>query len=333
MKDKKFNNIAWPLVLIGLGVIGLLSNFDILPRFSINAFLSLWPLILVAVGINILLAPSYPRLRPWIGMGMLVLAISLVYLVPSLGSSPTAELKEAHFSEPIGNSASARVVLDLSIGETVVQTLSSGGSLIEADVTYYDRAEFDVSGSQDKTIHLEIHNETNTIGFFNFPKFIDGQGLRTEIGLSPDIPLELVINVGVGKADLDLSGLTLKSVRINGGVGEIQIKLPAQEELYSVDIDGGVGEINITIQEGANLNLDIIGGIGEFKIDVPTDASLHLDAEIDIGSIRVPDFLDSISMTRNTVGEAGIWETFAYSESGVRIDINFRGDVGSLILK
>ena len=330
MEDRRFTNIFWPLLLISVGIIWLLSNLELLPRFSINAFFSLWPLILVAVGLNLLFAARFPWLRPWIAVGTLALAVALVILSPNLGIPLTPELKEAHFSEPVGDATSARVVLDISIGVTEVRSLSGGGNLFEADITYLDRAEFDVSGSEEKTIHLDIHNETNTVGFFNFGDFFDGQGLRNDIGLSADIPLELVVNAGVGEADLDLSGLTLKSVRVNGGVGNFKITLPSQEELYTVDINGGVGRVTITIQEGANVSLDLTGGVGEFTIDVPTGAPLHLNAETDIGSIRVPSFLDSISVTSKTVGEAGMWESPAYSDSSVRIDIKFRGGVGSL---
>ncbi len=42
-------------VLIAVGVIGLLANFDLLPRDIFNQIWKLWPLIPLAIGVDILL--------------------------------------------------------------------------------------------------------------------------------------------------------------------------------------------------------------------------------------------------------------------------------------
>jgi hypothetical protein len=42
-------------VLIAVGVIGLLANFDLLPRDIFNQIWKLWPIIPLAIGVDILM--------------------------------------------------------------------------------------------------------------------------------------------------------------------------------------------------------------------------------------------------------------------------------------
>ena len=69
MEDKRGNgyyrggrSIFWPMILIGLGVVWLLANFDIIPPVNWWTLLNLWPLVLVALGLQIM----FGRGRPWL---------------------------------------------------------------------------------------------------------------------------------------------------------------------------------------------------------------------------------------------------------------------------
>jgi putative Mn2+ efflux pump MntP len=46
-------------ILIAVGVIGLVSNFDLVPREMLAQIWKLWPLIPLAIGISILLRPRH----------------------------------------------------------------------------------------------------------------------------------------------------------------------------------------------------------------------------------------------------------------------------------
>ena len=51
-------------ILIAVGVIGLVANFDLVPREMLDQIWKLWPLIPLAIGISILLRPRhYDNLR------------------------------------------------------------------------------------------------------------------------------------------------------------------------------------------------------------------------------------------------------------------------------
>ena len=333
MQDKNFSRVFWPILLILVGTIWMLSDLDILPKYSLITFLSLWPLILVAVGLNILIGSQYPSIRPWLAVGFLVIALTLMVFAEPLGLDFSSDLKQAEFSEPLNGAESASIILDLSVGRTNLSALQSGGELFSAEVFYRGTVSYDSNPGNNTNIHLEIDEPKNIRGINNFWEIFDTQDVSNNIKISPDIPIELTINVGVGETNIDLSELTLQSLKINGGVGEIDLTLPMQDAPYKVDVDGGVGAINITLEDDTNVSLDLNGGVGTFSIDVLNHAAIRLDAEVGVGEINTPKFLETIQTNNHVVGQGGIWESAQYSSASETIELYFRGGVGSLTVR
>ena len=56
-KPKTYRSFLWPILLIGVGVIWLLSSLGIIPSANLAALVSLWPLILIVIGLDLLFAP------------------------------------------------------------------------------------------------------------------------------------------------------------------------------------------------------------------------------------------------------------------------------------
>jgi hypothetical protein len=329
----KFSTVFWPLLMIILGGLWLLANLELIDPQVLRSFVNLWPLLLIAVGIQLLLRSSYPPLGPWIALGVLVLAIAIAVAAPGLGWNMSPELKEVHYSEPLDEAESAQITLDLSIGTSTISAGERGGALIEADISYYKSTALDIEGEGHKTAKLTIDNEGVNVMPFSFLGDFIGLEPQSEVRLTPDIPINLVINEVVGEVDIDLSGLQLTSLVVRGGVGDMRIVLPGQSEPYTAKIDGGVGRVRVEVQEGANVQLDISGGVGDFSIDLPQDAPVRLDGDADVGNIKVPSFMNLVTERERSVGRSGIWESGAYSTAEARIDIEFNGGVGSLTLR
>jgi putative Mn2+ efflux pump MntP len=56
---------AWigAVILIAVGVIGLISNFDLVPREMLREIWKLWPLIPLAIGVSLLMRPRHHDVR------------------------------------------------------------------------------------------------------------------------------------------------------------------------------------------------------------------------------------------------------------------------------
>lgn len=328
----RYRSIFWPVLLIGFGIIWLMVNLGLLPGWSWGSLWRLWPLFLIAIGLDLLIARRSAIVGALVALATLALVVVLILAGGLLGySANRAEVITEQFSEPIGQAESAAIVLDLSVGPAMIYALDDADLLLEAEVTHIGEIDFTVTGTREKTIRLDEQNVNIDAGWFDF---IDQDQLEWDIGISPLIPLDLEIEGGVGDTELDLTELLLKTVELDVGVGDVVLSLPAADDLYEVRIDGGVGETEVEIERGANLMLTINGSVGDVTVDVPSNAEVRVDASVGVGNIRIPSGFERLSGSDDgVVGESGIWETSGYDDADLRITINFDGGVGDFILR
>ncbi len=328
--------LFWPIVLISVGVIWLLGNLGVISGANLAVLVRLWPLVLIIIGLELLIGRNSPSLSALIGIGAVVLLVLLMLVGPSLGWAGNVEVKTASFSEPLGDASSASVNLSLGVADTAISSLSDSNNLISADLRYIGEVEFIAEGDREKVISLSQTDEGDEGPFnmFGFGWVFHDEELNWTIGLSPDLPIDLSINGGVGEANLDLSALQITNLNVSSGVGQLTLNLPATREPFEARLSSGVGEVDVTIPAGPDVTLDISGGVGETTIDVPDDAGVRLDAESGVGGVNLPSNFTRVSGDEDDfVGENGIWESEGFAEAGQQIIITFNGGVGSLNIR
>lgn len=329
-KTTRGGSIFWAIILIAIGVIWLLGNLGILTFVSLSVMFRLWPLALIAVGLYMLIGRGSAAIGALIGLVTVGIVLVLMFIGPSIGLAGNATINESTYDVPLADTQTAAINLELSIGETTISVLNDSPDLFRADVAHLGNLEFTTEGSSNKVITLAQADEIN----FNFPfaSFFpgnDGPQLHWDIGLSPDVPLDLDINGGVGTADLNLSGLNLTGLDVDTGVGKFDLTLPTTAESYSATIHTGVGQMTITVPETA-VTLDIESGVGQVDVDVPAGAAVRLEGDTGIGQINVPGDFTRIS---GDDGDRGIWQTAGFDEASEQIAITFEGGVGGLTIR
>lgn len=242
------------------------------------------------------------------------------------------EIKTGRFSEALGGATSANVCLDLSIGKMIVRPLADSDNLIEADVRYIGEIDFNVSGEAEKRMRLGQKNIPSVIAPYKavLGMVANRDDLRWDIALSPNLTLDLDIHGGVGVAKLDLSGLQLTRLKLDGGVGETQLTLPAMPSAYPVDIDGGVGETTVTLVEGAAAQMRVDGGVGGIKIRLPETAAARIEVQGGLGGAKLAPRFRRIQGADDFIGSSGVWETEGFALAAQQIVIAFHGGVGGL---
>ncbi len=78
-----------------------------------------------------------------------------------------------------------------------------------------------------------------------------------DIALTPDVPLDLQVDVLRGAARIDLTGMTLTDLQVQVGVGSVEIVTDGASGSGSVRI--GVGDARILVPEGTPLRIDTGG--------------------------------------------------------------------------
>jgi len=355
MEEKQgyqYRSLFWPILLIGLGVVWLLGNLGYIPTPSLRMLLRLWPLILIVIGLDIIFGRRSPVLGGLIGLGAVALVIALLLLAPNLGQETGGELKTLTFSEPLGSATSARITLDLERYPTTVEALSASDLLIDAELDTLTDVRFSARGTQEKSVSLEPVTGSG----FDFD-WIDlaGADARWEVGLSPDVPIDLTVDVGSGSATIDLMYLEITELGINGGSGSTELILPESSSQYTADIDGGSGSFDIEFESGAEVRAVMSVGSGSFDVVIGSSAdvearidggsgSITIDAPGDVGvrvvvrdqgsgSVSVPSSYRLVDDMGDNDRDTGIWETEGYNSAPHRVEITFDPGSGSFALR
>lgn len=275
----------------------------------------------------------------------------------SVGSGEDVEVKTERFTDVVGDATSARIRLDLSAGESNIYMLTDSDKLIDAEITYIGEMRFAHDGTPEKVVSL---SQVTSPGewFRHALTWLSKRGeqnqLRWNVGLSPNLPIDLDIHGGVGECDFSLATLKPGKVTMNGGTGEIDVVLPASPEPYTASINGGVGELDVKIPAGATVTLTVRagtgeidldigdgaaaditvhGGVGEVQVHLPADAAVRVEGKAGIGDISVPARLARLSGTDEFFGKSGVWQSVNYEAAERKITVRYNGGVGALVVR
>jgi len=123
------------------------------------------------------------------------------------------------------------------------------------------------------------------------------------IRLNSEIPTELNVKFGAGKADLRLGGLALDRLRVESGVGEL-----------ALDLSG---------EWGRSAEAFIKAGIGDTVLRLPQNTGVRVQSTVGLGSIQ-PNGLA-------WDGEA--YTNALYGQAAVTLDITVEGGIGKIKLE
>ncbi|HEY1338742.1 MAG TPA: toast rack family protein [Bryobacteraceae bacterium] len=160
-----------------------------------------------------------------------------------------------------GEAKSLRVNLRMGAGELRV----TGGSseLAEADCTYNVpswRPEISYSASETRGL-LTIEQTGKHHGHVGNMRY------EWNLRLNDEVPVEVHAEFGAGHARLNLGSLFLRSVDVNMGVGELEMDLRGNPKHdYEVRVQGGVGEATVRLPANVGVTARGTGGIGSINV-------------------------------------------------------------------
>lgn len=323
----------FPIALITVGVVWLLVNNGTIDAQNIYRLLPLWPVLLIVGGLSLMLRRLW---WPLAGLLWLLLAAGLIWaLVAAPNMLPqmrAPELRHQTLSEPVDGAASAAVRLDLSINPTTISPAADGSTLVSADLYSVNDMELQVSGADTKNVRLRsIGNGNINFNFFSFSWLT--QDLQPwNIGLAPDIPMELHIDASTGSTEVDLTGIELESLTVEASTGSMNIRLPEDQESVPFRLDASTGSMDITVPENTGLDMNVDGSTGSLTIDIPDGASWRVEVtDGGPGSLNLPAGSSKVSGDPND--DEGVYESRDFQESADAILITLDLSTGSVTLR
>jgi hypothetical protein len=259
--------VAAPTIFIAIGVVILLDNLNIVQWNVWQVILSLWPVLIIAIGLDLLVA----RRSIWGAVAALILLAIILggaLWFMALGSPAGTAAESEQVVQALSGAERAVVQVDpavaaLKIGAMQNETNSDIWYRVTVQMSNIGafQQEYNLVGN---TAYLNLRREGDT----SFSFSLSGSDWVWDLAFNPQIPLELSVNMGAGSVDLDLSGLQVTDVNVQMGVGRTEVVLPDQD-----------GPLNVNIQ----------GAVGEMIVYVPSQYDVRLAANTGLAAISVPD--------------------------------------------
>lgn len=245
-------NLFWGLALLVLGILLLADNLGLLG--GVNVWAIFWPLALIALGVRVLWRSTGSR------------AGTLQPVPPAAGGDaamPAAPVNNRVSREavrlPLQAARQATLRFHHGAGELRVDGNAAPDELLSG--TFDGGLERQISGGQeDVSVDLRVPSGV-------FADFIDG-GLNWTVGLNPNIPLALEMELGASKNWLDLHDLQVKSLRLQTGASATVLTLPARAgEVHGV-IRSGAASVEIRVPENVSARIHVSGGLASHQVDL-----------------------------------------------------------------
>jgi hypothetical protein len=265
------------VVLIGLGIFFLLRNAG-----AISDSVSIWPPILMALGLWLL----YMRLTAWwwesggfvVPMGLIavggwfflrdlgvvdrdvsvwpVILIAagigvLLEALPRRGRAPVAGAIEI----PLDDARTARVRLDHGGGRLRVDGSAPPGMLVQGMTVGPVDREVRRHGQE---VEARLRRTFRGRGW-------GGPGDWT-LGLTGEIPLAVELRTGAGETTLDLSDIQVTNLRLETGASKTEMTLPAKGRI-TAHVKAGAASVTIRIPDGMAARITRRTGLSGFVVD------------------------------------------------------------------
>jgi hypothetical protein len=249
-KKRRRSSPLGAVLLILIGVILLLNVLGVLDWNIWWSILRLWPVLLIAAGLELLLG------RWWWGSllsTILVVAVVVIALWFTTTGMTTSRQDTVEIRQPLGDATRAEVSIDPGVGSLQLGAASESANLIEGTIHKSKSEDIEESFSQEGG--TAVYSLGTKVTSWNvLPGGFDDTRLW-DLGLTPGASLFLDAGMGVGNTELDLAGLDVQDLSADMGVGRIKVILPEAGQ-FEARLSQGVGVVEIVIPRGMAVRIE-----------------------------------------------------------------------------
>ncbi len=302
-ENKNRSAYIFGLILVGVGLIFLLNTLGI-ATFRIWYFIiKFWPLILIIIGLNMILKKS----KLWWIIPILVLVIFVGAII-----MPEAVMRRFNTDDIF--------IMDSNNGEREgvyqeYKEYENGITNFDVDLIYgANRLHIDKVRDNDNLYDLDLDYKNAQPNIYykvfnNKAELKIEQSKKVNIGLNSKmwrvslngrVPININLKAGAGDLLLDLKELQVNNLRIDAGLGQLDIKYPDRD--------------NKTI---------INAGAGNIKLSIPSQTALRIETNSVINNNNFEE-TGLIKLYKN------VYQSKNYGEVEHRIDIKISTSAGNI---
>lgn len=239
------DGIFWGLLLVLFGGLLLMENLGLLPP-SINIWTLFWPVLLVVIGARMLLR----SFGPTYSAGMRTSTMDA-------GSGTPGEALRL----PLNNARRGTVRFHHGAGQLRIDGNAAPDELLSG--TFSGGVEQQVSQDGDQVlVDLRVPGGSIPVVPFDIPNRLDWT-----VGLNPNLPLSLDLEVGASRNILNLRDTQVKDLRLQTGASATEIEFPARAGEMRAQLKSGAASIDIRIPENVSALIHTGGGLSSIEVD------------------------------------------------------------------
>ena len=272
-----------------------------------------------------------------LALATLACGITINLPMDEINTGPT-QIEEIHVPKP--DAEVADLSLNFAAGKMELRP-GAQDALVSGTATY---------NVQDlkpkiKTEGEKIVIETGDLEIEGIPKF--GKDVKNDWDfMLSDMPIRLSIDAGAYQGDLELGGLSLKSLEIDDGAADTRLKFTEPNKVEMETLRYVTGASNIKLSNLANANFASMifrGGAGNYSLDfsgdLRQDAVVTIEAGMSQVEIIVPEGVSARVIFKGSLANVDAsqeWQksgdTYIMPGSGPTLTINVDMGAGNLKL-
>jgi hypothetical protein len=309
--------LNWGVFFIILGAIPIAVRQGLVPEASVERAWTLWPLLLVAAGVGLIL-----RRTRYDFVGGLISAATLGVIGGGLlasGGIPFGSCGDDRSSVAFGARSGqlapqASVEVSLNCGELAIDTTLGSGWAVEG-------VDGDGSGPRVEATASSVKIESDRAGFA-----FGGSRDRWQVNLGTGSTIDLDAAVNAGEARLGLGDARLGRLHLGINAGNATVDLATVATIAGLDVEVNAGEARIVLPNLA-LRGSVHANAGTVRLCVP--AATGLRVRMDDNITASDNFAERglVEVTDN------VWETPGYASAAAQIEIEADVNAGGLVLE
>ncbi len=285
-------------LIIAVGIVFLLSNYGFLIVNVWEVVIRLWPLLLIAIGFDVFIG----RRSLWaslVGLFVILAIFAGALWAFGTGIARGQTVTGQQFSQPVGSAAHASVKIEPGAASLRLASLGTSDNLLAGTIAT-NKGQSVVKDFSQSGNDVSLTLRTNGANFYYLPT--GPNQWNWDLGLNPEIPMNLVVNLGAGNANMNLKDLKVDSISMDMGVGNTTLILPS------------------TGQYTARIN----GAIGKLEIEIPQGLGVQIKADTGLANVNLP---------ANLQEQNGLYTSTDYSSSDNRVDLTLDMAIGNVTVR
>lgn len=245
---------------------------------------------------------------------------------------------------PLAKEKELKVTIDAGFSDIY---LSRGNP---ADVLH---ATIDAELKDDLENHIE-YSSRDRIGYLNICTSEEGRGREARrkhsfhmngfasstwrMNFTDAVPISYDVELGLGKADLDLTGLQVKDLNLSAGASSVVLRFdrPNKCPMEEMNIESGLSKFRAEGLCNANFNrLKFEGGVGSYVLDFSGKLDREVEVAIEVGlgslTIIIPENVGAkVEYEKSLIAHLDLAGDFSQREENRYLSSNYYNSPGKM---